>query len=51
MSQLQKPRPVLTFFIAFTPKRHCDSVMGILTLIIMVSKSVTTINLQPVGAR
>ena len=51
MSQLQKPRPVLTFFIAFTPKHHSDSVLGILTLIIMVSKPVTTIYLRAVVAK
>jgi hypothetical protein len=51
MSQLQKPRPVLTFFISGTPNNHCDSVMGILTLIIMVSKSVTTIYWGAFGAK
>lgn len=40
--QLQKPRPVLTFFISVTPLFDCDSAApGILTLIVMVSKPFT----------
>jgi hypothetical protein len=40
--QLQKPRPVLTFFMSVTPLFNCDSAAaGMLTLIVMVSKRVS----------
>ena len=51
MSQLQKPRPALTFFISVTPS--CTAIRqleAILTLIVMVSKLVTMFQTQVVSA-